>query len=93
LYDTGALADTGGSLALWNISSSLNLNDVSGWGSDTEVRLTVQNLLTAETTALGENAFIQKKFSISIPQIPVPAAVWLFGSGLIGLIRVAGRKA
>ncbi len=24
--------------------------------------------------------------------VPVPAAVWLFGSGLIGLIGVAGRK-
>ena len=25
--------------------------------------------------------------------VPVPAAVWLFGSGLIGLIGVARRKA
>ena len=28
-----------------------------------------------------------------VPQVPVPAAVWLFGSGLIGLIGVARRKA
>ncbi len=27
-----------------------------------------------------------------IPSIPVPAAVWLFGSGLIGLVSVARRK-
>jgi hypothetical protein len=27
------------------------------------------------------------------PAIPVPAAVWLFGSGLIGLVGVARRKA
>ena len=27
------------------------------------------------------------------PVVPVPAAVWLFGSGLIGLIGVARRKA
>lgn len=92
LFDTGALADTGGVLDLWNINSSLDLSNVPGWGSDTEVRLTVQNILTAETTASGENAFIQKKFSITIPQIPVPAAVWLFGSGLIGLIGIARRK-
>ncbi len=26
------------------------------------------------------------------PVVPVPAAVWLFGSGLIGLIGVARRK-
>ncbi len=27
-----------------------------------------------------------------MPNVPVPAAVWLFGSGLIGLIGVAKRK-
>ena len=27
-----------------------------------------------------------------VPQVPVPAAVWLFGSGLLGLIGVARRK-
>ena len=27
------------------------------------------------------------------PRIPVPAAVWLFGSGLLGLVGVARRKA
>jgi hypothetical protein len=27
-----------------------------------------------------------------IPQVPVPAAVWLFGSGLLGLVGVARRK-
>ena len=30
--------------------------------------------------------------SISVSAVPVPAAVWLFGSGLIGLIGVARRK-
>jgi len=29
----------------------------------------------------------------STPPVPVPAAVWLFGSGLLGLISVARRKA
>lgn len=28
----------------------------------------------------------------AISSVPVPAAVWLFGSGLIGLIGLAGRK-
>ena len=31
--------------------------------------------------------------STGIPAVPVPAAVWLFGSGLIGLAGVARRKA
>lgn len=31
-------------------------------------------------------------YSMSITAVPVPAAVWLFGSGLIGLIGIARRK-
>ena len=32
-------------------------------------------------------------FSVTTSPVPVPAAVWLFGSGLLGLIGVARRKA
>lgn len=31
-------------------------------------------------------------YTYSVPAVPVPAAVWLFGSGLIGLVGVARRK-
>ena len=31
-------------------------------------------------------------FSIGVTAIPVPAAAWLFGSGLVGLIGLARRK-
>ena len=31
-------------------------------------------------------------FSIGVTAVPVPAAVWLFGSGLLGLIGIARRK-
>ncbi len=31
--------------------------------------------------------------SMSVSQVPIPAAAWLFGSGLLGLIGVARRKA
>ncbi len=27
-----------------------------------------------------------------VPEVPVPAAVWLFGSGLLGLVGVARRR-
>jgi len=29
---------------------------------------------------------------VVVPEVPVPAAVWLFGSGLLGLVGVARRK-
>jgi len=31
--------------------------------------------------------------SLNIAAVPIPAAVWLFGSGLLGLVGMAGRKA
>jgi hypothetical protein len=36
--------------------------------------------------------FYAFNFSSNLPTIPVPPAVWLFGSGLIGLIGIARRK-
>ncbi len=32
-------------------------------------------------------------YSMSIAAVPVPAAVWLFGTGLLGLVGIARRKA
>ncbi len=29
---------------------------------------------------------------LSISTVPIPAAVWLFGSGLLGLLGIARRK-
>ncbi|MGB5179036.1 MAG: VPLPA-CTERM sorting domain-containing protein, partial [Gammaproteobacteria bacterium] len=28
----------------------------------------------------------------TLPAVPVPAAVWLFGSGLLGMVGIARRK-
>jgi hypothetical protein len=39
------------------------------------------------------NGVNSAQFSGSTPVVPVPAAVWLFGSGLLGLVGVARRKA
>jgi len=96
IFTAGALADTGGALALWALGGSIDLDDTAGWGSDTGVIITLQNNLTAVTNDNGEIAFIQKKdgdIGIVVNPVPVPAAVWLFGSGLLGLVGVARRKA
>jgi hypothetical protein len=65
------------------------------------LQLTIQNTLTAftaDTTPGSELAYIEKKLILEIntvvpvgQQVPVPAAVWLFGSAL-GLLAVARRR-
>ena len=53
---------------------------------------------TAATSPYGDASsnsivyFDNVSISTSTPTIPIPAAIWLFGSGLIGLIGVARRK-
>ena len=39
----------------------------------------------------GESAWIQKKITVVVSEVPVPAAVWLFGSGL-GLLGFMRRR-
>ena len=93
IYSAGSLSDTGGGLAFWNLGGAIDLADTAGWGSDTSVTVTLQNTLQAETLNTGETAFIQKKNgAIGIQVVPVPAAVWLFASGLLGLVGVARRN-
>lgn len=80
----------------WDGTASVDLADnTNGWTSDTAVVLQIQNNLSATSTELGDAAWIQKKFGavgVTVNPVPVPAAVWLFGSGLIGLAAMARRK-
>ena len=74
----------------------ISLADTAGWGSDTDVDIDLTNTLTASTAADGEYAMVQKKLgavSIEITAVPVPAAVWLFGSGLGVLGWMRRRRA
>lgn len=82
----------------WTGAGGFNLTTPL-WDNRDHVGLTLQNTLTAFSTVFGDQAMIQKKavgseitVSIDTSPIPVPAAVWLFGSGLLGLIGVARRK-
>lgn len=95
IFTAGALADTAGVLTSWNLGGNIDLADTVDWGSDTKVIVQLQNNLLADTANTGEIAFIQKKqggIGIEVNPIPVPAAVWLFGSGLLGLIGISRRK-
>jgi hypothetical protein len=92
--DSTAFAATGlvvhDSLTEWDLSTGILLDDTAGWNSDTDVNLSIYNYLAATTGELGEQAFTQKNsvgiilYPASVP-VPIPAAVWLFGSALAGL--------
>lgn len=95
IFNVGPFADTGGALSSWSGGTSVDLADTAGWGSDTSLQISFQNDLTATTLNNGEYAMIQKKagaIGLVVNAVPVPAAVWLFMSGLLGLVAMARRK-
>jgi hypothetical protein len=90
--------DSGG-LQLWELSALVDPS-LEFLNPTNSVAVTIQNTLMATTGAFGETAWIQKKLAfiasedsgVSPPEVPVPAAAWLFGSGLLGLLGLSRRK-
>ncbi len=94
VFDIGGLT-TQGATTVWSGGTSVDLGAEAGWGADTNVVAQIQNNLSATTAISGENAWIQKKANfvgMEITVVPVPAAVWLFLSGLGALVGF-GRRA
>lgn len=87
----------------WTATANLDLSS-SAWQNASAVNFTIENVLEATTTARFSKAFIDKKFSgiqlsvstgdgaVPPSAVPVPAAMWLFGSGLLGLVGVSRRR-
>ena len=84
-----------------------NLFDIGGWqislGTTTVDGQTATNLFLSGTGSISGNGFDPTPtnwtlsatpggYSMSIAAVPVPAAVWLFGSGLLGLVAVSRRR-
>lgn len=77
---------------LHGVSYSNELDNIL-LGFDSTYRLRISS--TAYTKAdAGFLASNQREFaaSLAVSAVPIPAATWLFGSGLIGLIGIARRK-
>ena len=50
-------------------------------------------LITFRSGTSPDNFKTGQTLAVDVKVVPVPAAVWLFGSGLIGLVGVARRRA
>ena len=94
------LAINDGKFHNWVGTADINLGTTL-WANTTSINLTLENVLIATTVDFPSRAFIEKKFAgigitvgSSVPpsSVPVPAAAWLFGSGLLGLIGVSRRS-
>ena len=73
-------------LAILNFNFDTALTDAGGTIS-TSVEETLFYTFPPLPTLLTGSGFVT-----AAPAVPIPAAIWLFGSGLIGLIGVARRK-
>jgi hypothetical protein len=98
--DSVAFAGDSGGLQNWDMSTTINPSALLTQVAN-NLQLTIQNTLTAftsDTTVGSELAYIEKKLILEINtvipvgvEVPVPAAVWLFGSAL-GMLTVARRR-
>jgi len=81
----------------WQATSGFDLSTAT-WNNVNSIELSLDTLLSATTSTSGESAFTESKFvgggmvTIETSVVPVPAAIWLFGSGLLGLASIARRS-
>jgi hypothetical protein len=83
LYSVTVPGSSGGSADVGPASFTNQL----GPAITSDIGIRIQFSLTA-----GDSVSFTSVFSVEETAVPVPAAVWLFGSGLIGLVGIARRK-
>lgn len=93
LFDVNNVS--GGSIILSGDSNfELGMDYGQGYITDTSwaVASSPDTYLITFSGGVG-NQTMGKTLAVDVQAVPVPAAAWLFGSGLIGLVGVARRRA
>ena len=95
-FDIAGVAQDGGA---YNSGPFTNFKNSNYWTGTAYAPQTVNDAWTfLAATGIqgfggkGNNMFVWAVQSGDVSAVPVPAAVWLFGSGLLGLIGVARRN-
>jgi hypothetical protein len=93
-----ATGDAGGSTDLYGqgpdqagtaLGTATTLYGLTGNGGTGEL----QSYVLGTNLTLSANGTLSISSGTTTPPVPLPAAVWLFGSGLLGLIGVGRRRA
>lgn len=90
-------------VSLWDGTTIIDTNTYSGidnafmlgWTTDVVISGTSGRLRMCAGGRGGQNGAVCDTTSLlegSVNTVPVPAAVWLFGSGLVGLVGMARQK-
>ena len=86
---------------LWDWSVTTDIDIVNVWDVSTVAGVTTYTSTDIDGDGIAGIGFIDSTFAsvpfaanfdFSTTTVPIPAAVWLFGSGLLGLIGMARRK-
>ena len=86
---SGILAVIGNPTANWSTYNYSTVADASAAGG---ITLQFNSTCGADANCVADFSIDNVMINADIAAIPVPAAVWLFGSGLVGLFGVARRK-
>ena len=103
LYNYGAGTVLGGGITPFNPGPFSNVQNDNYWSSTETANASLAYRYNFTTGGGGSQSFKYGAFYAwavlsgnagtgSVSAVPVPAAAWLFGSGLIGLVGVARRK-
>ena len=95
----GTLDDSVGVPFPDDVSMAMGWDFALALGEDALILFAISDFLPASPFFLthhdphsGESIYMSSTLDIRLSPIPVPAAIWLFGSGLIGLIGFSRRQ-